>query len=135
MSIETFSAAAQAQPGCAEVATYATLATALAGEPSAQAVFVATPAARFHGEMVRLALLAGKHVWVEKPLTYDYTEALALAALAQAQERAVVIGNQYQYHPLERQLQQVVQSARYGKPFLVSYLHHRRPARNPRLYG
>ena len=119
-----FLAAAQAQSGCADVATYATLAEALAGEPDAQAVFVVTPA-RFHGDMVRMALLAGKHVWVEKPLTYDYPEAVALAALAQAQQRAVVIGNQYQYHPLERQLQQLVQSEQYGKPFLVSYIHHR----------
>lgn len=119
-----FLAAGPEKPGCANVATYATLADALAGEPDAQAVFVATPA-RFHGDMVRMALMAGKHVWVEKPLTYDYAEALALAALAQAQQRAVVIGNQYQYHPLERQLQQAVQSERYGKPFLVSYIHHR----------
>lgn len=119
-----FLAAAQAQPGCADVATYVSLADALADVPEAQAVFVATPA-RFHGAMVRMALLAGKHVWVEKPLTYDYPEALALATLAQAQKRAVVIGNQYQYHPLERQLQQLVQSEKYGKPFLVSYIHHR----------
>lgn len=117
-------AAAQAKPGCAQVATYPTLAAALAGAADAQAVFVVTPA-RYHGDMVRAALLAGKHVWVEKPLTYDYAEALALAALARQQQRAVVIGNQYQYHPLERQLQHLVQSARYGKPFLVSYLHHR----------
>ena len=119
-----FLAAVQEKPGCANVATYATLAEALAGAPNAQAVFIVTPA-RFHGDMVRMALLAGKHVWVEKPLTYDYPEALALAALAQAQQRTVVIGNQYQYHPLERQLQQLVQSNQYGKPFLVSYIHHR----------
>lgn len=117
-------AAAQEKPGCATVATYATLAAALTSQPTAQAVFVATPA-RFHGEMVRAALRAGKHVWVEKPLTYDYSEALALATLARQQQRAVVIGNQYQYHPLERQLQQVVQSERYGRAFLVSYIHHR----------
>lgn len=117
-------AAAQEKLGCATVATYPTLDMALANQPDVQAVFVVTPA-RFHGDMVRAALLAGKHVWVEKPLTYDYNEALALAALARQQERAVVIGNQYQYHPLERQLQQVVQSGRYGKAFLVSYSHHR----------
>lgn len=117
-------AAAQAKPGCGQVATYSTLTAALAGEPDAQAVLIVTPA-RFHGAMVRMALLAGKHIWVEKPLTYDYREAWALAELAQQQQRAVVIGNQYQFHPLERQLQHLVQSERYGKPFLVSYLHHR----------
>lgn len=116
--------AAQAKPGCAAVVAYPTLAAALAGATTAAAVVIVTPA-RWHEEMVRTALLAGKHVWVEKPLTYDYPAARALADLARQQQRAVVIGNQYQYHPLERQLQQIVQCERYGKPFLVSYLHHR----------
>jgi len=119
-----FLRATSEKPAYAGVATYPTLDAALAGQPQAQAVFVVTPA-RFHGAMVRMALLAGKHVWVEKPLTYDYAEALALAELARQQARAVVIGNQYQYHPLERQLQALVQSERYGKAFMVSYLHHR----------
>ena len=119
-----FLTAATQQPGLAQVAAYAELGDALTHHPQADAVVIVTPA-RFHGAMVRQALLAGKHVWVEKPLSYDYAEAKALAELAQQVQRAVVIGNQYQYHPLERQLQHLIQSERYGKPFFVSYLHHR----------
>jgi predicted dehydrogenase len=122
--VPAFLTAATQRPGLAAVPTYADLPAALAAHPAATAVVIATPA-RLHGEMVRQALLAGKHVWVEKPLTYDFAEAQALAALAQQQQRVVVIGNQYQYHPLERQLQQLIQSERYGKAFFVSYLHHR----------
>jgi UDP-2-acetamido-3-amino-2,3-dideoxy-glucuronate N-acetyltransferase len=116
--------AATQRPGLAQLPTYSQLADALTHHPQAEAVVVVTPA-RLHGAMVRQALLAQKHVWVEKPLTYDYAEAQALAALAQQQQRVVVIGNQYQYHPLERQLQQLLGEERYGKAFFVSYLHHR----------
>jgi predicted dehydrogenase len=116
--------AARNRVGLETVATYGTLEAALAGHPDARAVFIVTPA-RFHGELVRTALLAGRHVWVEKPLTYDYAEALALAELARRQMRIVVVGNQYQYHPLERRLQELVRSERYGRTFMVSYLHHR----------
>jgi predicted dehydrogenase len=112
------------RPGLANAPTYADPAVALDRHPQADAVVIVTPA-RLHGAMVRQALLASKHVWVEKPLTYDYAEAQALATLAQQQQRVVVIGNQYQYHPLERQLQQLIQSERYGRAFFVSYLHHR----------
>jgi predicted dehydrogenase len=113
-------AARALHPGAAG---HASLEAALGAEPDAVVVLV-TPA-RFHGDMVRAALRANRHVWVEKPLTYDYDEARALADLARQQGRAVVVGNQYQYHPLERQLGELVRSGRYGKAFHVSYIHHR----------
>jgi predicted dehydrogenase len=116
--------AACSQAGLAHLSTHSTLIDALDAHPETEAVFIVTPA-RFHGEYIHEALLAGKHVWVEKPLTYDYAEAVALADLAKQQERAVVVGNQYQYHPLERQLQRVIAEQRYGQPLLVTYLHHR----------
>lgn len=126
--VPDYLAAARARPGLAHLPAYASLGEALAALPQAAAVFVVTPA-RFHYGLVHEALRAGKHVWVEKPLTYDYAEALALAELAHTQRRAVVVGNQYQYHPLERQLQHLIRRQVYGKPFFVSYTHHRwRPA-------
>lgn len=116
--------AARRLPSLAKVSAYASLAEALEAQPRAAAVFIVTPA-RYHGAMARQALLAGRHVWVEKPLTYDYTEALALADLARRMGCAVVVGNQYQYDPLEQRLQQLVQVRRYGRPFLFTYVHHR----------
>src|SRR5262245_47013666 len=66
-----FLAEAATRPGLAVLPTYATLAEALALQPQAEAVVIVTPA-RFHTAMVSEALNAGKHVWVEKPLCYDY---------------------------------------------------------------
>ncbi len=122
--VPEFIEAARRLPGLAKVSAYASLTEALEAQPRAVAVFIVTPA-RHHGAMIRQALLAGRHVWVEKPLTYDYGEALALADLARRIGRAVVVGNQYQYDPLERRLRQLVQSHRYGRPFLFTYVHHR----------
>ena len=110
--------------GLQGIATYGQLNAALAAHPEAEVVAIVTPA-RFHAALVKEALEAGKHVWVEKPLTYSYPEAVALAALARRQGKAVVIGNQYQYGLLERQLQRLVQSGDYGKPYLLIYSHHR----------
>jgi predicted dehydrogenase len=119
-----FLAEASARPGLGHLPTYPTLIAALAQQPQAEAVVIVTPA-RFHTAMVTEALNAGKHVWVEKPLSYDYSEAVGMAELARRQRRVVVIGNQYQYHPLERRLRKLIKSQVYGSPFLVSYIHHR----------
>ena len=46
----------------------------LLGDPAVDAVVLATPAER-HAAMVREAMLAGKDVFVEKPLSLDSAEA------------------------------------------------------------
>lgn len=115
---------AQAMVKPESVDTFPDLAQALTAHPDADAVVVVTPA-HYHYANVRLALGADKHVWVEKPLTYSYAEAQELASLAQERGREVVVGNQYQYSPLERRLQQMVQSGVYGAPYLLTYVHHR----------
>ena len=50
-------------------------------------VVIATPV-RTHYQLAREALLHGKHVLVEKPLTASVTEAEELVALAQEQQRS-----------------------------------------------
>lgn len=120
----TLLTAAAERHGLTALPTYHDLTAALTAHAEAEAVVIVTPA-RFHAAMTETALLANQHVWIEKPLTYSYAEAQALATLAKARQRVVVIGNQYQYHPLERRLQQLIREERYGKAFFVSYLHHR----------
>jgi predicted dehydrogenase len=106
------------------VACYPDIDQALERHPDAEAVFIATPAS-LHHDLVRKALVANRHVWVEKPLTYDFGAARELERLSTDRGRAVVVGNQYQYHPLERRLQAIVRQGTYGRPFLVAYEHHR----------
>lgn len=53
-----------------------------------EAVYIGVPNDQ-HFAMAKLALLAKKHVLVEKPFTSNHREALALAALAKQQDRII----------------------------------------------
>ena len=59
------------------------------------AVVIATPVAT-HFELARTALLHGKHVLVEKPLTASVAEAEELVALARRQNRILMVGHTFQ---------------------------------------
>ena len=53
----------------------------LVADPEVDVIYVATPHSRHHDD-VRLALLAGKHVLVEKPFTINAAQARSLVELA-----------------------------------------------------
>jgi UDP-2-acetamido-3-amino-2,3-dideoxy-glucuronate N-acetyltransferase len=63
-----------------------------------ETVVIATPVLT-HDDMARQCLLAGKHVLVEKPLALSPTEAQALVALAERQERILAVGHLLLYQP------------------------------------
>lgn len=67
-------------------------------DPRVDAVVLAVPAV-LHFVMARQALLAGKHVFVEKPLTLNLAEGEQLVALATAQQRILMVGHLLEYHP------------------------------------
>jgi predicted dehydrogenase len=62
------------------------------------AVFVLSPT-EHHVEQARAALLAGKHVLVEKPVSRSADEVSGLIALAERQGRVCVPGHNYAYIP------------------------------------
>ncbi|NET47223.1 MAG: Gfo/Idh/MocA family oxidoreductase [Merismopedia sp. SIO2A8] len=65
--------------------------------PSVDAVAIATPAAT-HYELIRAALLHGKHVLVEKPITLDARQALELCNLAESVQRQLVVDHTYLFN-------------------------------------
>jgi predicted dehydrogenase len=67
-------------------------------DPYCEAVALASPAA-LHGEQVRLALEAGKHVFVEKPLALSAAVGYDLARLARQKSRVLMVGHLLHYHP------------------------------------
>lgn len=83
-------------------------------------VVIAAPAA-LHFKLARQALLAGKDVYVEKPLCLDSREGAELIALAHSKGRILMIGHLLQYHPCVRRLQELVGSGELGKlQYIVS---------------
>lgn len=70
----------------------------LIGDAGVSAVAIATPAAT-HGGLVKRALCAGKHVFVEKPLCLDIAEAESLKSLADDNGLILMVGHLLLYHP------------------------------------
>jgi predicted dehydrogenase len=77
------------------------------------AVAIATPAPT-HYALAREALLAGKDVFVEKPMTLSSTEAETLADLAERQGRVLMVGHLLMYQPAIRWIKDHIASGRLG---------------------
>lgn len=82
------------------------------------AVAIATPVST-HFDLARKALLHGKHVLVEKPLTASVAEAEALIALAEQRNRILMVGHTFQYSPAVRELRQLIQDGELGNIYCV----------------
>ena len=82
------------------------------------AVVIATPV-RTHYQLAKEALLHGKHVLVEKPLTTCVAEAEELIALADQQQRVLTVGHTFLYSPAVHELRKMIQSGDLGKIYCV----------------
>jgi UDP-2-acetamido-3-amino-2,3-dideoxy-glucuronate N-acetyltransferase len=91
-------------------------------DPSIDAVALATPAIT-HYEMAKAALLAGKDVFVEKPLAIDVRHGEHLVELAAANGRILMVGHILRYHPAILKLQELIQGGVLGK---INYLYSNR---------
>ena len=96
--------------------------TDLLHDPKLKAVAVAAPAAQHH-ELARKALLAGKDVFVEKPLALRVPEAEELVELARTKKRILMVGHILEYHPAIRKLKDLVEAGRLGE---IHYVYSNR---------
>lgn len=78
------------------------------------AVVIATPI-QTHFELAREALLAGKHILVEKPLATNVADAAELVRLAAAEDRILMVGHTFLYNPAVRELRRLVQEGELGR--------------------
>ena len=81
-------------------------------------VIIATPV-KTHYELAKAALLHGKHVLVEKPLTGSVIEAEELVALAEEQQRILMVGHTFEYSPAVNELRKLVQNGELGKIYSI----------------
>jgi UDP-2-acetamido-3-amino-2,3-dideoxy-glucuronate N-acetyltransferase len=86
------------------------------------AVAIASPASQ-HAAAAKAALLAGKDVFVEKPLALDVKEAKALLDLARRKKRILMVGHILQYHPAIRKLKELVDAGDLGD---IQYVYSNR---------
>lgn len=87
-----------------------------------EAVVLAVPAPR-HFDMAHQALEAGKHVYVEKPMTLSAEEAETLVSYAEQQGKVLMVGHLMEYHPAVRLVKGLIQQGDLGE---IYYLYSQR---------
>ena len=87
---------------------------AILGDPDIDAVVIATPVSTHH-ELARRALEQGKHVLVEKPMTRTTAEAEDLIALAQANDRVLMVDHTFIYTGAVRKTKELIVNGELGE--------------------
>jgi predicted dehydrogenase len=82
------------------------------------AVVLATPA-KEHAEQARMALNAGKHVLVEKPLALDASDAHAVVSAAETHKRTLMVGHLMLFHPAVERLKAIIDIGELGRIFYI----------------
>jgi len=87
-----------------------------------QGVVIATPA-ETHYQLAKEAILHGKDVLVEKPLSLHINEAEELLEFAEKQNTILMVGHLLQYHPAVIKLKELIRSGKLGK---IQYIYSNR---------
>ena len=86
------------------------------------AVVIAASAA-VHFPLAKGALMAGKHVFIEKPMTLRIEEAAELVQLSEAYGLTLMVGHLMEYHPAVEKLKKLVSTGELGE---IYYLYLQR---------
>ncbi len=90
--------------------------------PDVKAVIIATPAPAHHA-LAKKALLAGKDVFVEKPLALSVRDGAELVEIAAKNGRVLMVGHILRYHPGFAKLRELATSGALGA---VNYIYSNR---------
>jgi predicted dehydrogenase len=95
---------------------------AMLADGGLDAVAIATPVGR-HYEMAKAALLAGKHVFIEKPMARSSAECEELITLARSKGLVLMVGHTFLYSAPVRRIKEIIDAGDIGQ---VRYLNCRR---------
>lgn len=91
-------------------------------DPEVSGVIIATPAGS-HFSLSKEALLAGKHIFVEKPLATKASEVDELGVLAAARKLVVMVGHTFIYNAAVRYVKKLIDAGDLGE---VRYIYSQR---------
>lgn len=97
-------------------------------DPNIDAVYVPLPPA-LHYENAKLALENGKHVFVEKPSTTEYTKTVELVEIAKEKKLVLQENYMFQYHSQIKRILKIIDSEDLGELRLIR-CNFSFPARN-----
>ena len=89
-------------------------------DPAVQAVVVAVDAP-IHHKIAKAAIEAGKHTYVEKPLTLSSAESKELVDLAEAKGVKLMVGHLLVYHPAVNYMKSVITDGTVGNPLYLYF--------------
>jgi len=92
------------------------------GDAEIDAVVIATPV-RFHYDMALKCLMAGKHVFVEKPIARTSAEAEELMLVAQERGLVLMVGHTFLFSPAVKRMKEIIDAGDIGQ---VQYISARR---------
>ncbi len=88
-------------------------------DPDIDAVVIATPV-RFHFEMAKASLKAGKHTFVEKPMASSVAECKELIEIAENKNLTLMVGHTFIYSAPVRRIKKIIDSGDLGQIQYIS---------------
>ena len=108
----------KAQTRYPSVAVTADLAEVLA-DAAVDAVLVATPVST-HFPIAKAVLEAGKHVFIEKPMTADSAQACELVELAAREGLTLMVGHTFVFSPPVRKVKELIDAGELGDIYFIT---------------
>lgn len=93
--------------------------SAVVSDPEVDAVLIATPIST-HYELARAAIEAGKHVFVEKPMTASVTQAKALVAASERRDVTLMVGHTFEFSSPVMTIKDLIKSGELGEIYYVA---------------
>lgn len=103
------------------IQTFENLQDALTNE-SIEHIAIATPA-ETHFELAQACLLAGKNVFVEKPLALTFAHGLSLVKLSEKVKKNLFVGHLLEYHGAVKKLNEMARAGELGD---IQYIYSNR---------
>ena len=72
-----------------------------------------------HFEVAKKSLDSGKHIYVEKPLTLNVSDAKILIETAKKKSLKLMVGHLLEYHPAVNYIKELIGSGRLGMPYYM----------------
>ncbi|TKJ33542.1 MAG: oxidoreductase [Planctomycetes bacterium B3_Pla] len=94
----------------------------LVKNPDIDAIVVAAPV-RYHYEMAKKALKAGKHTFIEKPMAQSSRECEELVDIAEKHKLVLMVGHTFVYSKPVRKIKEIISSGELGE---LQYISARR---------
>ena len=95
---------------------------------------IATPD-HWHKQMVLESLDAGKHVFIEKPMTWSIEEGLEIVSAVNKSGLTLMVGSQQKTEALTAKAKEIIASGELGKVTMIRMANHRNNAEGAWIYA